>query len=110
MGLFDKLIKKGDSLLIIPANTYKMGENMVITIFILFIAIMIGQILSYFILNKEIKFKYLNVVSIISIIIIYIIMAYFTYNPLKVDFFFDPIDEKYGINTYLIKCSHNNFS
>ena len=49
---------------------YKMGENMVITIFILFIAIMIGQILSYFILNKEIKFKYLNVVSIISIIII----------------------------------------
>ena len=32
---------------------YKMGENMVITIFILFIAIIIGQILSYFILNKE---------------------------------------------------------
>lgn len=82
---------------------YKMGENMIITILILFIAIMFGQVLSYFILNKEIKFKYLNVVSIISIIIIYIIMAYFTYNPLKVDFFFDPIHEKYGINTYLIK-------
>ena len=82
---------------------YKMGENMFITILLLFIAIIIGQVLSYFILSKDFKFKYLNIVSIISIIIIYIIMAYFTYNPLKVDFFFDPIDEKYGINTYLIK-------
>ena len=82
---------------------YKMGENMFITILLLFIAIIIGQVLSYFILSKDFKFKYLNIVSIIFIIIIYIIMAYFTYNPLKVDFFFDPIDEKYGINTYLIK-------
>ena len=35
-----------------------MGENMIITILILFIAIMFGQVLSYFILNKEIKFEY----------------------------------------------------
>ena len=33
----------------------------------------------------------------------YIIFSYLTYNPPKVEFFFDPLEEKYGINTYVIR-------
>lgn len=82
---------------------YKMGENMFLTFAILLLAIFLSEIISYFLLKKEFTFKGANVISSLCIIVIYIVMVYFTYNPVKVDFFFDPIEEKYGINTYLIK-------
>ena len=44
----------------------------------------------------------LNYMSIPIIVLITIILAYFTYYPLYNDLFFDPMEEKYGINTYLI--------
>lgn len=81
---------------------YKIGENFVITIILLFISIIITQFISFKILSSKTNYLYLNVISLILIIIIYIIFGYLTYNPIICDFFFDPLNEKYGINTYLI--------
>lgn len=80
---------------------YKIGENMIITFLFLFVAIIFSQVISYYILNKN-NNQLLNYISLGIIILIIIIFAYFTYYPLYNDFFFDPMEEKYGINTYLI--------
>ena len=80
---------------------YKIGENMVITIGIMLIAIVISQVISYKIL-KEKDFDRINIVSLILIIISYIVFAYLTYNPIKSELFFDTQEEKYGINNYNI--------
>ena len=80
---------------------YKIGENMIITIGIMLIAIIISQVISYKILNSK-DFDNLNIVSLILIIISYIIFAYLTYNPIKNELFFDTQEEKYGINNYNI--------
>ena len=82
---------------------YKIGENMIVTIGILFISIMISQIISYYILKWNKEVPYGSYISAGIIIICYIIIAYLTYNPPKVDFFFDPLEEKYGFNTYVIR-------
>lgn len=81
---------------------YKTGENMILTFIILFIAISLSQVISYYILKKDLKNDLFSISSIIVIIITYVIAAYLTYNPPKNKFFFDPLEEKYGINTYLI--------
>lgn len=78
---------------------YKIGENMVITIGIMLIAIIISQVISYYILKAK-DFDKLNIISLILIIVSYIIFAYLTYNPIKNDLFFDTQEEKYGINNY----------
>ncbi len=81
---------------------YRIGENFILTIIILFIAICISQIVAFYILSKD-NNKTLNYVSLAIIIILIILFAYFTFNPLYNEFFFDPMAEKYGINTYKIK-------
>lgn len=81
---------------------YRIGENFILTIIILFVAICISQIASFYILSKD-NNKILNYVSLSIIIILIILFAYFTFNPLYNEFFFDPMAEKYGINTYKIK-------
>ena len=78
---------------------YKIGENMVITIGIMLLAIIISQIISYYILKQEL-FDKLNIISLILIIASYIIFAYLTYYPIKNELFFDTQDEKYGLNNY----------
>ena len=78
---------------------YKIGQNMVITIGIMLIAIIISQIISYYILKQE-HFDKLNIISLILIIASYIIFAYLTYYPIKNELFFDTQDEKYGLNNY----------
>ena len=78
---------------------YKIGQNMVITIGIMLIAIIISQIISYYILKQE-HFDKLNIISLILIIISYIVFAYLTYYPIKNELFFDTQDEKYGLNNY----------
>lgn len=81
---------------------YHIGENLIITLLILFLSIFLSQIIGYCILTTSSN-KILNFVTLILIIIFIIIFAYFTYNPLFNDFFLDPISEKYGLNHYLIK-------
>ena len=77
----------------------KIGENMVITIGIMLVAIIISQVISYYILKAK-DFDKLNIVSLILIIISYIVFAYLTYYPIKNELFFDTQEEKYGINNY----------
>lgn len=78
---------------------YKIGENMVITIGIMLIAIIISQVISYYILKAK-DYDKLNIISLILIIISYIVFAYLTYYPIKNELFFDIKEEKYGINNY----------
>ena len=76
------------------------GENMIISIGLLFFIIIFEQILSYYILNfKEIKYQ--NIIGIVGIIIAYIIFGYLTYNPIENYIFFDISNSKYGINIYV---------
>jgi len=73
------------------------GENMPVTLVIMFITYAISQYISYIILNQK-KYKYLNILSIFLIIIMYGIFTYLTYNPIKTELFIDPTNNTYGIN------------
>ncbi len=75
------------------------GENMIISIGLLFLVIVVEQFLSYHLLRYR-KIKYQNIIGIIGIILIYIIFGYLTYRPLENYVFFDTIENKYGINIY----------
>ena len=68
---------------------------MIITIIIMFIAIILSEILSYKIINMN-DFKLENK-TIIFVIIVYIIFGFLTYNPIKIDLFKDPTTDTYGI-------------
>lgn len=81
---------------------YQIGENMIITLIVLLISIYISQITSYYILSSQ-NNKVLNYLSFGFTILFIILFAYFTYYPLHNDFFLDSLNEKYGINNYLIK-------
>lgn len=67
---------------------------MIFTFILLFISILFGQYISSFFLQKE-NYKYLDFGSIIIILIIFIINAYFTFNPIKNFIFWDPEHETY---------------
>lgn len=76
------------------------GENMLISIGLLFLIIIFEQVLSYYFLKfKEIKYQ--NIIGIVGIIITYIIFGYLTYNPVENYIFFDISNSKYGINIYV---------
>lgn len=80
---------------------HKIGPKMSLNIIVMLIAIIISQIISYYILKAK-DCKSANIVSLILIIVSYIAFAYLTYNPIKNEIFFDTKDEKYGINNYNI--------
>lgn len=80
---------------------YLIGENMILNLLCLFITIIITEIISFYVLRAN-DFKNLNYFSIIGIILVYIVFGILTYYPLPYDLFFDPLMEKYGINTYNI--------
>lgn len=75
------------------------GENMIISIGLLFLVIVVEQLLSYHLLRYR-KIKYQNIIGIIGIILVYIIFGYLTYRPLENYVFFDTVESKYGINIY----------
>ena len=82
--------------LLIFVPIYKaIGENMPITIFIMFITIVISQIISYIIINS--KNLGLENVTIFLVIIVYIIFGLLTYFPPENDLFMDPTNLTYGI-------------
>ncbi len=74
-------------------------ENMFISIGLLILVIILGQIVSYFLLKQE-ELKILNLLSIILLPLIFLVFAYLTYNPIKNYVFFDIQSEKYGIDIY----------
>ncbi len=71
------------------------GENLTITIIIMFIAIVLAEIISYLIMKKE-DLKLENM-AIIFTITIYIIFGFLTYFPPEQELFMDPLSLSYGI-------------
>lgn len=67
---------------------------MIITFILLFISIMLGQVLFHNFLTKDNDIT-LNIISLIIIVMIFIIMGYFTFNPLHNDMFWDSEHETY---------------
>ncbi len=81
---------------------YNFGEIMIVSFIILLITIFIVNFIGYKMLKLK-PIKYQKTFAIISILIIYIIMAILTYKAPRLDLFFDPKEEKYGINDFLKK-------
>ena len=73
------------------------GENMIFTFILLFLSIAFGQFISTYIIKKD-DYQNINILSIIIIIIIFVVNAYFTYNPI-IDsmLFYDPKHKTYDI-------------
>jgi len=76
------------------------GENMIISIVLLFIVVVIEEVMSYFILSME-EIKGQRIIGILGIVGMYIIFTYLTYNPPKNYLFYDMKEEKYGIDIYV---------
>lgn len=75
----------------------RFGEGLVYTMIIYLIVLSIGNYIFYLIISKMKDNVFFNYVSLILISIIWIVLIYFTFNPRYTDFFFDTIDEIYGI-------------
>lgn len=72
------------------------GKNIaIIDIASFFMAIIFGELFSYFLMINH--FKCNDKLSIIVLIIIAILFIVFTFNSPKIGIFKDPITEKYGI-------------
>ena len=75
---------------------YKLlGENLMVSIFLLLIVYIIKEIISYNILKAS-KIKIVNNLTILIIIIVYIIFIYLTYNPPHNYIFYDTTTKSYG--------------
>jgi len=75
------------------------GENMIISIVLLFIVIVIEEVISYYALSID-EIKYQGIIGIIGIVVVYIVFTYLTYNPPFNYLFYDMKEEKYGIDIY----------
>lgn len=75
---------------------YRFGEKMIFTLILLFITILLSNFIISFIYQKD-DVRQFKILSIILFPILFFFLAYFTYNPPEESFFFDPIDEIYGI-------------
>lgn len=73
-----------------------MGENLLVTLIIYFITILLSQYVNYLIINDKHN-RTLNVLGLILSIISIIVMTYYTWNPIKSDFFLDTHTNTYGI-------------
>lgn len=76
---------------------YLFGENLMITLCFYLITILITEIIMNKIFSKDLKVNY-NILGIILIILTYFIFTYLSYNPPRIDFFYDPINKNYGIS------------
>ena len=72
------------------------GENLPITLIIMFITFLIAHIISYIIMTKD-DLK-LEKLTILFVLIIYVIFGILTYFTPQTNLFMDPIDLCYGIN------------
>jgi len=72
------------------------GENFFITILIMLITIILSEIISYLVMNKD--NLHLENVTIVLVIIVYIIFTILSYNPINAGIFIDPISNTCGIS------------
>ena len=82
-------------LIYLPIN-YIFGHSVIVAIGLLFIIFIIIEIISYYIMNYK-EIRYSNIIGFSIIIILYIIFGYLTYNPIKIDLFYDTQKKVYGI-------------
>ena len=75
----------------------RLGEGLIYTMIIYSITLVISEYIFYLIINKH-HLETINAISIILLSTIWCLLAYFTFNPMHTDFFFDPISETYGIS------------
>lgn len=73
---------------------YTLGENLVITIILMFISIIISEIISYKIIKMR-DFKMDNI-TIILVIFVYIMFGILTYFPINNDIFIDKTNKIIG--------------
>lgn len=73
-----------------------LGENMIITIFILFLSIFISSFVSYKLLTAKDNYT-LNTLSIIVGIVVFLVFGLLTYNPPEYYLWYDFQDNYYGI-------------
>ncbi|MBQ6495047.1 MAG: hypothetical protein IJI49_03500 [Bacilli bacterium] len=72
------------------------GKKFGLTIFVMFLVIVIAELISYYIMNK--KDLYLENYAILFTVMVYIVFLILTYYPLNNGIFIDPISNKSGIN------------
>jgi len=75
---------------------YIFGHNLIFAVILLLVTFIIIQFISYKLMNCNTIENY-RYISIISIFIIYIIFGYLTYNPPKINLFYDSNNKHYGI-------------
>ena len=75
---------------------YTVGQSMLMTLSIYFITIILSNYLYYLIIEIKDNSN-LNKISLVFILMVGFILTYFTYKPLKIDFFRDPKTNYYGI-------------
>lgn len=73
-----------------------LGENMIVSIGLLFIIIVLEEILSYYILTQK-SLKNTKIIGFIGIILVYILFGVLTFFPPKNILFLDMTDNTYGI-------------
>ena len=74
----------------------KTNDNMIITFAIFIIAIIISQIVSYYLLQKEYHPR-LEELGVILFVIFFLINIIFTYYPPKLAIFYDYTNQIYGL-------------
>lgn len=74
---------------------YIIFENMVVSITVMFVTLVISQIISYKIMEKEPL--HLEKLTILLVFLVYLVFGIFTYYPLENDLFYDKKNEVYGI-------------
>lgn len=75
------------------------GENMFISLGVLFLIVGFEEALSYYMLLWK-KIPYEKFIGIVGIIVVYILFTVLTYKPFKNELFYDIKEEKYGIDIY----------
>lgn len=76
---------------------YFLGEIMLLTFLILFTTIFLTEYILSFLSSKKSHLS-LNIASIAGTILLFIILGYLTYHPIKEKLFFDEQHKKYGID------------
>ena len=75
---------------------YLFGENMLVTLLLYLGSILLTEIIMAKIFEQKFK-KDFNSLGICFIIITYFLFTYFSYNPIRIDFFYDPMNKNYGV-------------
>ena len=75
---------------------YLFGENLIATLILYFLSLLVSERVLYCFFNKDLK-KSNSLLGILLITMTYFIFTFLSYNPIRIDFFYDPMNHNYGI-------------